>query len=1028
MSMPPSRLISASAGSGKTYALTTHFLALLGCGEDPASICAITFTRAAAGEILERLCQRLVDAIEHEDRRADISRDLGWRVSCDDARAMLRWLLDSLDRLNISTIDALLHRLATASALGLDFPPAWGMLEPEQDEWLREQALEHAMSSSKRGELSALIEALIGKPSLSPRQAVLKVMREAAHRVRGVPGEEPWESLRPRLQPLSDEQLGEAIDALERMNLPLTKSGKPRISWQKAVASLVESLRNRRYDDAIKMKLVQRALEEYPKFDRVEMDADHLRCLRPIARHLRAIVLHRVYRRSIALRDLAHRYLESEDTLKRGHRLLRFDDIPPLLVRADVMGNLPELGERLDLSIRHLLLDEFQDTSIIQLRLLLPVLDEILSSDDGRTCLIVGDAKQSLYTWRDAEPGLLRAVGERYQDRLEHVSLDLSYRSSQVVLNAVNQVFGTLQTNNALHSAPEAARVWQERFHAHRAARQIDGQVRLIETPAADGNDEDRPHLAVCVGRVCEIRERAPWASIGIIVRTNKAIRPIVDALRRRGIAASEEGGSTLCDTRPVACAIALLRLALHPLDNAARMLVGTSPLGPAVGLLDPLDERQGTRIASQVRAQVARHGLAPWLVEIRERLASSMVEEEHARFEQLIDLAGAFDAGTSPRLEAFLEMVDTRKIDLPSMHPVRVMTAHHAKGLEFDAVILCELDGSIEPKERGLILERTDPLGPVSGATRVPTKDELPFCDQRLRQIYDAHRQRCIEEALCVLYVAMTRARRSLDMIIAPPPKDPGAITHAWILREALAGEPSEEDDDSGVLFSLGDDSWMDATREEDPEPAPRAVEIRLRSRGRRPSARLSMRAASRPSGPPTPAAILRPTGETGAQIGSIVHALFERVAWIEDFEADDDDLLQVARAVSPEHAQAGLELFRRALQSESLAHVLSRPKGECELWRERPFVVRIEEPTATLVSGRFDRVHVFREEGRAMRAMILDFKTDREDEASLRERYHAQMDTYRLALAQMLDLPSDCITCALVAIPEGTIIEMNA
>ncbi len=1034
MNRPRSRIISASAGSGKTYTLATHALGLLATDEDPASICAITFTRAAAGEILERICQRLVRAIEDNDAREDLSRSLGRRVSQTDAEVMLRRLLDALDRLNISTIDALLHRIASAFALSLDMPPGWSVLEPEQDDLLRERALEATLSAVGLDELATLIEDLVGKPTLSPpRKTVLNGLRDAAHRVRDVPDDEPWESFRPDLHPLSEAMLDVAIDALERMSLPVTREGRPHKVWQSGVQKLVASLRERRFDDAMQLGLVKKALEPWPTFARIEMSNEHLRVLAPILCHLQAIVMHRIFDRTIALRDLSRRYLACEDALKRQELKLRFDDIPPLLLRADAMGNLPELGERLDLRIRHLLLDEFQDTSIIQLRLLMPVLDEILSSDDERTCLIVGDAKQSLYTWRDAEPALLDAVGAQYP-QLERASLDLSYRSSQVVLDTVNRVFGRIGSCNAMGTARDAAQAWQGRFSPHTAAKELAGRVRLIEVRNTGKENEDSVRKA-CVQRVREIRAGAPWASIGVIVRTNKAIRPIVDELRQQGIAASEEGGSTLCDTRPVACTVALLRLALYPHDSAARMLVGTSPLGPTVGLLDPLDHTQGARVASQVRARIARHGLVSWLAEIQRQLASSMVPEEHARFEQLIDLAGAFDAGTSPRLDAFLEMVDARRVELPSLHPVRVMTVHHAKGLEFDAVILCELDESIEPKGRGLIFERRKPLDPATGVIRTPTKDELPFCDKRLQRVYEDYRQRCIEEALCVLYVAMTRARHSLDMFIEYVSEEKSqsrAISHARILRETLGesqttSEPSPADS-CRVLHAAGDDSWMEtACEEKDEVPEVREVEIHLRTRSMRPTVRLAVRAASRPAEISAPASILRPGGDTGARIGSIVHALFERVAWIEDFDDDEEELLRVARTISPAHAEAGVDLFRRAMSSKVLQELLARPSEACELWRERPFVVRIENPSPVLLSGRFDRVHIFLASGRPRRAIIFDFKTDREDEASLRKRYHEQMAGYRTALSQMLDLAPDRIRCTLVSIPAGTIIEMD-
>ena len=146
MGFPYHRIIRASAGSGKTYALTTRYLGLILSGETPDSILAVTFTRTAAGEIMERILERLLSALEPnqiEDLKEALSSEgftqlateLG-SVSPDEA--VRRWIEPALTRLlsllhkcQVSTLDAFFAKIATGFTYECDLAPGWQILDEE---------------------------------------------------------------------------------------------------------------------------------------------------------------------------------------------------------------------------------------------------------------------------------------------------------------------------------------------------------------------------------------------------------------------------------------------------------------------------------------------------------------------------------------------------------------------------------------------------------------------------------------------------------------------------------------------------------------------------------------------------------------------------------------------------------------------------------------------------------------------------------------------------------------------------------
>ena len=131
------RLLLASAGTGKTFRLTHHLIDLLAAGEDPGRILASTFTRKAAGEILDRVLLRLVEGATDEKELRELNRHLQ-RGAVDAARctAMLADLVRQLDRFQVRTLDAFFVHLGHLFAYDLGLPAGWTIADEDQGQRL----------------------------------------------------------------------------------------------------------------------------------------------------------------------------------------------------------------------------------------------------------------------------------------------------------------------------------------------------------------------------------------------------------------------------------------------------------------------------------------------------------------------------------------------------------------------------------------------------------------------------------------------------------------------------------------------------------------------------------------------------------------------------------------------------------------------------------------------------------------------------------------------------------------------------
>lgn len=1023
MTRSPHRLIHASAGTGKTWELSGRFLKLCFAGVEPGRILATTFTRKAAGEIQDRVLERLAKACDEEKARTALAQQLGRDLDAAEARRLLARLTRRLDQLRVRTLDAFFVHLAKLFALELGLPPEWGIAEEAEDLLLQREAVARTLARTERLEL---IQLLRGLQQAEASRSVERVLLDEVKRGRNAfldSRPEAWSRVQPE-PGADDEGVEAALLRLLEVPLPRTRKGLGDVSanWKKEVPALAARVRARNWTEFIEKGLGAKVAAGERSYSGFDIPADMLGELELLVRQARHDLVAEVALFNAAALGWLSRFEESYEELKAEERAYRFEDLPKALHPRDErrLESLDQIWYRLDGAIDHVLLDEFQDTAPVQWRILEPLVSEILADGTAsRSFFCVGDLKQSIYGFREAEPRLLASLHERFPV-LEIEKLTKSYRSSAVILDTVRRTFESIGASPAFDRPEhaEAAREFQESFDAHEAAHQRPGAAFLVEAPRGE-EDPQQAVLRLTAKRARAIHDEAPHATIGILVRRNQLIARLIFLLRDEGLRASGEGGNPLTDSMAVLHFLSLLHLSDHPGDTAAAFHVATSPLADLAGLTPEGWREQRSEVARVTRRRLALEGYGALAASFLAAVDGGYGPWDRRRFRQLVDLALAHDERAGPRADRFVDHVRVTRVEDPAATQVQVMTVHSAKGLEFDAVLLPELDVRFSLRESELFASRPDPAGLLETISH-SRSEEVCKLHPELAALWSERARRELREALCLLYVAMTRARHRLDLLVQPQ-NDPLKTSHdfAGILRAALGRGPA---DAQGILWRHPESSerWIPK-----PPPAPAAAPPAP------PSAR-PFRLATQPRSLPhrTPSAaegggevtaseLLRSPRSAARRTGDLVHLWLSQIEWLETFVEDEARLLALGRALVADEdlLRDALGELRAFLAQPTVRAELTRagrpasPAGVPTVWRERAFALRLEEPDGSraLWSGSFDRVVLEGRPGAWTSAVVTDFKTDRVKPSELAERvafYRPQLEGYRRVLARMTGL----------------------
>ncbi len=627
---------------------------------------------------------------------------------------MLGQLIAGLNRLQVGTLDSFFSRLAGNFTLELGLPPAWRIVEEVEDEQIRRDAIQRLLADHPLEDLSRLVY-LLGKDTalrsitreINDVVADLyEVYRETADRP------EVWKRLL-RQRELEDSELRDALTVLQSVPRPGNKL------FAKALDADLQCAVDEHWEEFIAGGIAKKLLAGEATFSRVPIAPEIGAAYAPLVAHARATLINRLAHQTEGTRRLLEHFDAAYRPLKAARRAMRFDDLTHELAAAFADGRLDDIAYRLDARTSHLLLDEFQDTSLGQWSVLRPLVRQLSEPGCARSFFCVGDVKQAIYGWRGGTAELFNTVATEVPGLLDR-RLTHSFRSSPVVIELVNRVFSGLRKNAALKDFPTVTANWDGQFGADTTAKTLPGRCRLLVAPKAEGKAGSKEQKSTTLRFAADLIQQAakknPGRTIGVLVRRNEAIAALIYELRhRRKLLVSEEGGNALTDSTAVELILSLLVVADHPGDTAARFHVAHSPLGPAVGLVNHGDHQAAEQLARQIRAELIDRGYGPTVYGWVRKMAPSCDRRDLGRMLQLVELAYRFDERSLRRPAEFLLHARKHRIADPASVPIRVMTVHKAKGLEFDVVVLPELDERLVGQPPRLVLSRSGPAGPIT-------------------------------------------------------------------------------------------------------------------------------------------------------------------------------------------------------------------------------------------------------------------------------------------------------------------------
>ncbi|MFA5206727.1 MAG: UvrD-helicase domain-containing protein [Lentisphaeria bacterium] len=1085
---PRHQVIVASAGSGKTFQLTNRIIALLAAGVEPERILALTFSRAAAGEIFDTIVGRLAGAAADAAAAAKLAGWIGVPGTAPAAfRELLRNLLTRMHLSPIGTLDSFFVRVLQAFPFEAGTGGAFsilgdaelraerqgilrGLLRPAAGDGPGRQARLEFMEAVKRatfGKAEKRLSDLLADFIERGYAAFLETPDAGRWGHAGAiwPAGCPWPVLAAEArraeagrlrEALAGQLAGGVLTDAQLAGLALFCDTAEAFTAHSVLGKAVEPL-------FLKLlaglgDLEQGSAEIIVSRKAATLSGAAAAAAARLVRHVVACLLDNKLESTRGVFAVLAPYGHEYDRRLRRAGRLTFADVQYLLAGGaggpELEARRLNLEYRLDAKFDHWALDEFQDTSRQQWHIIRNLVDEIIQSADGvRSLFLVGDVKQAIYGWRGGDANLMTEILEQYNPPgapplLDVVPLDQSQRSSPVVIGLVNRVFGALGPESGL--PPAAVERWNRDWRAHQAAHAgKPGHAAFCELPRRGGRgsagEDAQARYEEVAAQLLALR---PWErrlTAAVLVRTNRSGRELVDTLRRHGIPASWAGEETLGDNPAITGILALLKAAAHPADSFAWEQLLMTPLAPLVG-------NQGETFVRTLLAELHRDGFEPVLRRLcREAAALAGLDPfSRGRLDELLVAAQEFDALSRIDVPAFVAFaMDKKVVAPPAEQTVQVMTIHKSKGLGFDVVFLPDLQAA------GIASERRIGLGIHYGADHEPEwvlempKKAVAAADPELRRRLAAGEAAAAHEALCVLYVALTRAKHAVTVVATRPAEDSESLTLAGLVRAAVApavpeappakkrrapaaaapaaaeAPPPPAAAESAplpavTLFEDGDPGWYLRLPSPAPLPAPPLPAPLPRVAGPV-RARFPRRLPSQPGeGEAAAAALFAPEAGHGREFGSAIHTLFQKLEW---WEPGRPEAIvaewRAAQAGLPAAAGAEMEaVWLDALRAPAIRAALARPAGPCQLWREKSFEVILD---GAWVSGAFDRVVVRLDAaGRPQGAVILDYKSNqiREegDLEALARGYRPQMTLYRQALARILGLKTEAISVQLL------------
>ena len=796
--------VAASAGTGKTKVLTDRILNLLLHGFAPERILCLTFTKAAAAEMANRLTQQLARwaTLSMFELTQELEKLLGINAISPTvlvrAQTLFALVLDAPGGMKIQTIHGFCQSILSRFPLEAGISPHFRVLDDVQTEEMVLEA-QYATFANPAALVRSALEILNPFMADNGFNSIMSDVFQHRARVMGLLASHKtfWDYVREVLIFLKIDAIVERPEEILDVQL---------VDFLKAqFAPSVDDF------EAYVSQYLTQEKEIRKKF----LNSEHSAEAERIFQFVRSLSALEVAQRTAATLFLFQEILKEYEDRKTRRCVLDYDD---LITQTQKLLSQPGVSSwvlyKLDGGIDHLLVDEAQDTNTAQWEIIQSLTTEFLTSDKPyRTIFVVGDAKQSIYSFQGANPKeFLRLkshfanLSQKVEQDWREVQLDLSYRSTTAILEIVDQVFANSQNRRGI-SFDEAEIV----HHAFRENHP--GLVELwplIEPEEAVGEIiKEEWHLPL--ERLERITPEAKLArylakeveqwitSKRILPSTKRPVQPrdililvrkrtvlgqeIVRALKQRNIPVAGADRLVLTDHIAIMDLLALGQFVLLPEDDLTLACVLRSPLigmseddlfSLAHGRVSTLWESLSSKAKEHsvfeeahawLKACLRQADLTPvyefysWVLtqgEGRQRLLSRLGQEIEDVLEEFLTQSLAYDQDHASSLQGFVHFMNHQSQEIKrdasdTVHnQVRLMTVHGSKGLQAPIVILPDAAESGKGKRDTLLW--TDSLL-LLRPTQSQDTEGTKYFKQKSAEAETEEKRR-------LLYVALTRAQ----------------------------------------------------------------------------------------------------------------------------------------------------------------------------------------------------------------------------------------------------------------------------
>ena len=688
----------ASAGSGKTFMLVVRYLSLLFRGSDPSKILALTFTNKAANEMRERVVETL-EELESRGELLEIAKVTGFSKKhlLQNRDKLLAEFLNSHTK--IMTIDSFFTQILRKFSLYASLMPDFSTFASQHEQKLLSRFLKEVSVAGKRETLINL--SLESKKRVTDIFTLLDefyVKKEELCEIKFIKNN-------------TKEFEDEAMRALNGLQNIVN-------SCKNASASLIKAVEVKDFEELKTKSWIFKESLEYWVFKK---------CFTPEMNSYLSIIQNNIkeYDRAkeqnffYALSELVEIYQKAKKALYMEDSELSFSDVTSLVY--EILHRLNDsefLYFRLDAKIEHMLLDEFQDTSIIQYEILKPLINEITSGNgifENGSFFFVGDAKQSIYRFRGGVCTLFREVVKQNNTDVE--KLLTNYRSEKEIIEFVNITFNKKIKNYSDQLVRDEVQ---------------GGYVEVVQ------NDELLEECIVQVKRFISLG--ADLNSIAILCATNGDGEAVKNTLLKENIEVVTETTTKIINQKSIKAVLECLKY-LYFKEDIYRLnffaIIEKSP--SEIKYINP----NHVKLFDLVKKIIDIYGL--------------FSDDFH-----LLRFLNAISKYQD--IEALLfeyERLDTSAAS-SDISGVRVLTVHKSKGLEYEHVIV--LDGLKKQNvSRDSIIYEYDGISLKNVYLRTKNRDAI---DDEYENALQKEKSLVVEDNLNALYVAFTRAKNNLIII----------------------------------------------------------------------------------------------------------------------------------------------------------------------------------------------------------------------------------------------------------------------